>query len=625
MSPIQNKRNILLLTEVGHADMYQAFLDANPVIIEEGFLLVSLDAEIEQVLSDRGVSFVSGRNYRTANTSFCVLSEEWPAAIFESKRWDFFAYRGVLLGQLYFLSLQSYISHLLYYVDIVSNLVAQHPQTNCVVVFPPTKAPPPHGSTLVKQKVRVVVDAVLCVGTARNKKILIPTASTKAVHSLQLSFNSRRILFGWVIGAMNVLVKMTTRPRKVRILASDYWKNLSPYVKNMDSAEIILIDRTEALNAGLKNIWKYRMRFLHSKTFRGAVTERNVAQKHITQEWNAIAEAGDTSQYLFKDISVHPLIFRALDSIVEEVKHKILKDIDDTYVTLQALQPDMVILRSTVSTQTHFTILAYVAKAQGIPSIEMQHGLEYYGPGSVSKRHRAEFTGVYGPLTKKQMQEVHDVYTTPVIIGSPRFDAYARSKAKTDRVGVSILCIAPAIDPGGDSPDTYDAEDYYSAIASAVKKIPNASVIVKFRPGPDRDQFVRTMLESLFEGIPYTIAQTEPLSVLYPRADIVVSCYSTAAIEALQCGKPLIYLGLSPVQALMGEHHFSYYAQEHAMYVANSNEVFTNLMVELAASLEARYELGQRALQFLKQEYLFDGNASKRAAEWLESLASGRR
>ncbi len=625
----QHERNILLLTEAEHADFYKVFLDANPSIAEEGFLLISLDAETEQVLSKRGIEFVSGRNYRTPDTSFCVLSEEWPAALFESKEWDFFTYRGVSLGQLYFLPLQSYLSHLLYYVDIAANLVARHPSAGRFVVFPPAKAAPPRGSTLIAQKMSVVVDAVSHVAAHSGKEVLVPAMPTPMSQKLALPFFFKRALFGFAIGVMNIVISAASRPRSVRILASDYWKNLSPYVKNIDSAEIILIDRTEALNAGLKNIWKYRMRFLHISAFCAAATARKAAQERIAREWRSVTEKGDAGRFMFRGVSLQPLVFRALDGIVEEVTAKILKDIDDTHAMLEKLKPGIVALRSTVSAQTHFVILAHVARAQGIPSVEMQHGLEYYGPGSVSKRHRAEFTAVYGPLTKKQMQEAGDTQTTPVVIGSPRFDAYAAAReapvGRARESGVSILCIAPAIDPGGDSPDSYDALDYYSAIASAVKKIPDVSVVIKFRPGPDRDPFVRAILASLFEGVPYAIAQREPLSELYPRSDIVVSCYSTAAIEALQCGKPLIYLGLSPVQALMGKHHFSYYVQQGAMHIADTKEALAEIVRTLSGSPDARKDLSRRALQFLKQEYLFDGNAGKRAARWLESLAAGRR
>jgi hypothetical protein len=59
------------------------------------------------------------------------------------------------------------------------------------------------------------------------------------------------------------------------------------------------------------------------------------------------------------------------------------------------------------------------------------------------------------------------------------------------------------------------------------------------------------------------------------------------------------------------------------MYVAHSKEVFSDILAALAGSTEARHELGNKALQFLKKEYLFDGNAGTRAAQWLESFTKG--
>jgi hypothetical protein len=312
---------------------------------------------------------------------------------------------------------------------------------------------------------------------------------------------------------------------------------------------------------------------------------------------------------------------------VKEVHAKLLKDIDDTHACLDRLKPDVVILRSTVSSQTHFVVLAQVAKNRGVPSIEMQHGLEYYGPGSVSLRHRAKYTGVYGPLTKRQYESLEDKSTTPVIIGSPRFDVYASVRERVEKKlkpePLSILCVAPAVDPGGDSPDTYDTEDYYKAVAASVRDIPNVSVTIKFRPGPNRDVFVKKVLEEAFKDISYTIAQFERFDELYPKHDIVISCYSTALIEALQCGKPVIYLGLSNVQSMMGRHHFAEYEAAHAMQIATTVSELTDV-IRLLTKKHEREILSDGARAFLKSEYLFDGHSRERAVAFIMKLVEER-
>lgn len=622
----QGTQNIALLTEVGHIDALTQLCAEHPELSEGAVTLIALDREVEYVLADRGVSFVSGRDYRSNDTDSVVAGEEWTARILESERWSFFAYRGVALSQVYFLSLQSYLTRLLYYVDIVVNVATQHPQAGRVIVFPPAASGPSMGSILAHCKVRAFVDAVQVVAKKKGIDVFVAPQPefTPLKNSPQL-FRVKRALFGLALAGMNAVVGVTCRPKKIRILASDYWKNLSPYVQNLPSVEIILVDRIEALKVGLKSIWKYRMRFLHTTTTSNPDLERAHTRELFLHEWNAIKEANELDAFEFRGVSLAPLLEAAFDRLVPEAGEQLLCDIDDTHTFLSRVKPDIVILRSTVSTQTHFVVLAHAARKQGIPSIEMQHGLEYYGPGSVSLRHRAEFTGVYGKLTAEQMNAVEDTSTTAVIVGSPRFDVYAASLQKEDAVQTSgalnILCVAPAVDPGGDSPDTYDTEEYYAAIASAVRAVPNATVTIKFRPGPNRDSFVKRTLETVFAGIPYTIAQFESFAELYPKADIVISCYSTALIEGLQCGKPLVYFGPSPAQSMMGRHHFAPYEAAGAMRIATSQKELEEVISELAGAPGARKLLSDGAARYLAQEYSFDGQSGDRAADLIQELA----
>ncbi len=623
------KRDIVLLTEVSHIDVLESFLQQHPEIDQQTICRVALDREVELVLEDRHTPFVSGRGLRLPNTDTVVFGEQWTARILESARLSFFSYRGVTISQVYFLSFQSWLTRLLYYVDMVVSAVDQHPDVRRIIAFAPTAGGPSLGSILATHKVEAYVDAVQIVAKKYSIPVLlVPAPAREPIKNSPQLFYIKRALFSIVLSVLNCGVRITQRPRKIRILASDYWKNLAPYVQAIPSAEIVLVDRVEAFRAGPKNIWNYRMQFLHTTASAEDPTRAQTAERFL-REWKAVKASHELDVFVFRGISLAPLLEAALDSLVPEVGTNLLRDIDDTHSFLSRVKPDIVILRSTVSTQTHFVVLAHVARAQGIPSIEMQHGLEYYGPGSVSLRHRAEFTGVYGKLTVEQMKAVKDTATTAVIVGSPRFDVYAASATKENFAQVpgafNILCVAPAVDPGGDSPDTYDTEEYYAAVASAARSIPNVTVTVKFRPGPNRDSFVERTLETVFTGIPYTIAQFESFAELYPKADIVISCYSTALIEGLQCGKPLVYLGLSPAQSMMGRHHFTLYEAAGALRVATSSKELDECMAELGRDPGARERLSAGATSFLGQEYSFDGHSSERAASLVAELVERRR
>ena len=367
------------------------------------------------------------------------------------------------------------------------------------------------------------------------------------------------------------------------------------------------------------------MRFVHMDSYAsGAFSERDTALKKIIDTWQSIKNDSAMPAFLFRGFSLQPLMVKALDTVVADVVSHVLKDIDDTYQLLARVKPDVVELRSTMSGQTHFVILARVAREMGIPSLEMQHGIEYYGPGSMDRRHSAEHMGVYGSITQRELQTAEDSITTHVV-GSPRFDVYAsiaetdRAKPDVSRAGLTVLCIAPPIKPG--TIDTYDIEEYFSAIATAARGSENVSVVVKLRAGYSRQSFYETAISRAFEGVPYAIAQFEPLAEVFSRADIVVSHYSTTTLEALQCGKPLIYFGVSPGFELMAEYHLAPYVQNGALVISKTIEELKCSMHTLAKDPKAREHMSRAATVFLEKEYAFDGKASERAAALITSLA----
>jgi len=620
-----NERSVFFISELEQVKLIDSFLAAHPEIRKEGYLLIPLDAEIEYALTKKGILFESGRNYRTKDAAPMTLSEEWTTSIFESKRWSFFTYRNVSLSFLYSFQLQAYFTSILYCADIVANFLLRHPCITRCIVFPFIGVFPLNGFSLDKHRIKSVVNVVTCLTSQRNIEVFIPEKVVPILaRTSSAFFASKRMLFGWGIGFLNALITVLRRPRRVRILASDYWRNLSPYLKNIDSVEVLLLDRVEAFNAGLSNIWKFRMRFLHVDAYaQKSSPEKKQAQDRIKGKWQSIRNDSNPG-FVFREFSLKSLVLLALDSIIDNVIEKSLKDIDDAYVLLTRLKPDIVELRSTISVQTHFAILAQVARALDIPSLDMQQGIEYYGPGSMSKRHSAEYMGVYGSLTQKELKKAGDTITS-IIIGSPRFDVYTPllkadcAEQPISHIGLSVLCIAPPVAPGV-ATDTYDIEEYFSTVAAAMVKVPNASIVIKLRPGPLRESFYRSTITSTFAGIPHTIAQFEPLLDLYPKADVVISGYSTAVLEALQYGKPLIYLGLSAEYAMMGQHHFASYAEQGALALATTSEEFAQAFNTLAKNREARERMSRAAKAFLDKEYAFDGKASERIASFINSI-----
>ncbi len=629
----QNERNIVFLSELKNVGLIDDFFSGHPALREEGFTVIPLDLEIEYAVKEKGMPFFSGGMYRTKNADAMTISEDWASSVLESKHWtSFFTYRGVSLSRVYFLSLQWYVSHVIYFAEAVMNVLAAHPDAARLIIFSPSNGDPPTGGAVSGLQIRTLVDVVKCIAAQSGKEAIVvpPSASPSAQLKFVWSFTFQRALFGAGISVLNTLVALFRRPQNIRVLASDYWKNLSPYVNTLDSLEIVLIDRKEALKAGFANIWKYRMRFLHLDSFSSrSPSEREKAYNHIQTEFNSLKEGNKLPIFEFRGISLQPLVVRALELIVKEVLAKTLETIDDTHILFERVKPHVVLVRATSSLQPHFIILAQVARAFGVPSLEAQHGLLYHGPGSYTRRYSTEYVGVYGPFTQREMKAAVGTPCTPIIIGSPRFDVYAsvlknepKKSEKLPQKEISFLCVAPANAPTGEVEDSHAYKKYFSAIANALKKIPNARTVIKFRPGStSRDLFSRQMLAELFSGIPYAIVQAEPLHQLFPDADVVVSCYSTVVVEAMQCSKPLVFLAADHTEKFMGLHHFSEYAKSNAIRIATTEEEFFRIAEELALNPSARTELAEQGAAFLAREYAFDGRASARMADFIRSCA----
>ncbi|MFA6414387.1 MAG: hypothetical protein WC217_03345 [Candidatus Paceibacterota bacterium] len=615
-------RNILLLSELKHVDAVAPFLSAHPEIREGGYLVIPLDLEIEYVLTTRGIPFESGRTFRSGDADPMIVSEEWSRALLEDEQWGFFRYRKVVLSQLYFHPLQVYLMSVLYCADIVSNIVSRYPHAERLIVFPSTYLTPSTGFSLESHRIRAFVDVVSTIGAQSNKEVRIPEV-TMAAHQLThtASFAGKRFLFGVGISLLNALVAVFCRPRRIRILASDYWRNLAPYVKHLDSAEVVLIDRKEALRAGLANVARFRMRFLHLDAYAQENSlEQEEARSRIAREWQTVRSS--VPALVFRGFSLRSLVLDALESIVDDALEKSLKDIDDAYALVARLKPDVVELRTTISIQTHVGILAQVARTLSIPSLEMQHGLEYYGPGSMDRYHRAAYMGVYGRITQQELRTAGD-YTTTIAIGSPRFDVYAVSDtggapSVPGSENLVFLCIAPAVVPGM-ATDTYDVEEYFQSIGTALRKFPHASAVVKLR-GSYRESFYRSTIAAACSGVPITIVTAGSLEGLYAMADAVISCNSTAILEAMQCGKPVVYLGIS-LRERMTSQCFSHVVEEGAMRLATNTEELEKVLQGLSLATE-RGQIAHKATALLEREYSFDGKASERAAALITTLAS---
>lgn len=639
MPHTQRERHIFFLHELAHIDACERFLAENPNVREEGYLIVSLGLELEYALTKRGIPFRSGRAYRPADTSRFRLTQEWAERL-DGEEWKWFQYRGVSLAKIFFFSIRRYILYLLYYATILENVLMRHPAARRLIVFPsshslqavrPKRIPPVREQPLLRQELVALVACAELIGAQRGVEVVVPRlpVSVKRIRFRRFIFALKRALMEWGVQLYNAGVALL-RPRGTpRILASDYWRNIEPVLSQLPRGELMLFDRSEIAKAGIRNLWRYRIRLVNFNSFsiRNRKRAREEAQRSLKEQWHAIRDT-EFPEYVSGEFSLRPLMEEAFEELLTYVVPQTLRDIDGAYALLKTLTPDLVFLRASISEQTHFQILAVVARILDIPSLELQHGLEYLGQSSYSKRHSAEYIAVYGQVVQDEFVALGFPREKIPIVGSPRFDVYKKGSLPIRRdhskgEGLSVLCVGSLVSVES-AQDEYDLEDYYRIIANALEKTPGSSVTIKLRAGPAREDFYRVLIDDIFARVPHTIAQYESLPELFATTDTVVSYYSTFVLEALQFNKPTIVLSAEPREEEMTRFHFTQYAEAGSLITAYTQGELEEAFRSLAYDTTLRDRLASQAEKILARLHLFDGRASERITGLITTLSHKR-
>lgn len=582
--------------------------------------IAAFDQELEWHLEKLQEPCLSARDYTDLHRSeHLTRAETLTQGLFDEL--DFLEYRGVPMRNVFSFHLQVYLQKFFYYGSLCDGLLERQ-QPDAVHIMAPGIYSALEENALVRHEAWAPVEGLVHVCAGRGLSPVVERAHSRERpredHMLLRRMRQAAVsaLFA-LAGAALVLLR---RRPSVRVLASDYWATVGPLFEALPDSELILYDRKEAAHMPLYTIWRHRIRFLHATRPRRVAAHR--AHQHhqqLLREWDSARASLNILQSPWYGAPLSRTLDSVLDDLMRYQVGKALVEVEAVYRFLEHLKPDVILLR-TLFGQWHFPLLAAVARQLLIPAIELQHGLESFAPGSLSRRHPVAYTGVYGTLVRDEMLPFgYEAHGLPVI-GSLRFDAtYADAKRTVRKVAdtVTLLCVAPDIffNP---LYDTYSAYAYFAAVADAARALPSAHVLIKLRPSAQRKQFFLDTIQRTFKGVSYDILQDEPLQALCAQADLVVSCYSTATLEVLLCAAPTIVFGLGGEEAST-RFHFERYAQEEALRTAYNAEDLLRQVRQMAAA-ETQKELSAGAAAFMQKHYAFDGRAAARLAELIRTL-----
>jgi len=341
------------------------------------------------------------------------------------------------------------------------------------------------------------------------------------------------------------------------------------------------------------------------------------ATRHFVQKckdaWQKRSTAWSVADFMFCGVSLLSECEEIVGTFIKRAVPRIASDIAGAYAMYAQLAPDAVWLRvSGISRQTHFSILPLVAKELGIPSLELQHGIEYLGPGSATLHRVAQYLALYGDIVAREIETLGYSPERLISVGSPRFDSYTKKIERTiqDKEGVRILSTIPGINPI-ERFGTYSVEEHFSVVREALKALPQAHLTVTSR-NVNKISFLHEAMERGLQGTPYEFVGTTPLPKLFADADIFICGYSTVIYESLLYGLPTVLVALTPVERIMMGHSFAEFEKAGALAIARSPKELHNIFAHLDEGTRARMSIaGQK---FMKENFSFDGHAAERVA-----------
>lgn len=597
--------------------------------VGEGPLLVSLDASVDYELKRKGISFLSAGAYQNSHAPSSYLrADELSRALCSSEKIASMQYHGIsIMAPLQF-TLHLYFIDLLYYVELIARIIDERVDITRLVALSPTVVVSSTSAPLAEHESFIVMEAARLV--ARSRKLAFGAGQGSLTLRFQgklhlLVFACKRALFGVALSVLNACMSLRHQ-RTMRIIVSDYWRNIAPVLRELPEAETILLDRGEAVQAGWKNIWRHQMRFLHIDGFASRQARREALRQArlIRDTWHAIrGTAWQSVDFMFCGVSLAPISEMIMSRLLDQAVPRVTRMITGIEAMFKELDPDAVLLRASVSRQIHFILLPLVANKKGIPAFEIQHGGEYLGPGSATISHAARYIATYGPLVSKEYEAAGYAPDRLIAAGSPRFDSYIHAipEKKPDHYAGPLTILSNTPNPNvGERHGTYSLETYFKALGDAVRSLSGVHLEIASR-SRSQDQFLSEVRQRGLGSVPYETVGTTPLPKLFARADIFVCSHSTVVYEALLYRLPVVIASFAPVEKMMTDFHFGPFERAGAIRIAHTPEELREILTRLATDPEARARMSAAGEAFMREQFSFDGHAAERIAQQVRTWA----
>ena len=550
------KNEIVLIYEMTQIETVVSYVRARKTTPT----VISLNFWAERELVKRGIAVSPLTDYYKTWADFGDLlarmedvAREW----YRLPEMSFFQHKGLSIGEMIEGMLCNYLQTVQYYLFIYERIFSKHPDVTCVTIPYSVKEVYKTSGPLAPFQVQMVV----AVGEffAAQKGILCkPIGATHEAHiDVFPGVSFWRTLF---LRIYNACIRLFAPRRTLRLFVSDYWKNIEPFIRNMDDVELVFVERKELRNIPLHQLWKHRIRFMHPLDALSSRI-RSIARARLEEfkkTWPGAREAITSLQgFTYGAYNWWPLVEPTFDFFVTAYAERIVADIESVQTILEKEHINRVLVRAGISGQHHFYIMGKLPHQLGIPSFEIQHGIGIgiMDPNSIFARLIADYIAAYGPFVQRAFMRNGYTQERILLAGSPRFDRYIglrdapvfssersqilASKGLDSRKPIVFVVVPEEyIELTPYAISSYEFRDFLIALRDIRKEVPDLQYMLKFR-SQTQLEFYRAYIQELFpEGsIAMEFGDAFPLLLL---CDFVYSGFSTLVSECIMGRKPVV-------------------------------------------------------------------------------------
>ncbi len=296
-------------------------------------------------------------------------------------------------------------------------------------------------------------------------------------------------------------------------------------------------------------------------------------------------------------------------SLLEQVFIKIRVYNDIYFDLIASVQPDVVVLLNEISAPDR--LMALVSAVVGVPSVSIQHGLYI---GYVYHKLATNKVIVWGKEPKKFWEKTECAPDRVISVGSFAHEDWASSSKalpfnSSNNARPTVLFL-------GQNPAAFISLPVHrktiQAVFKAIHELRDYDFVVKPHPGEDSTPYL-IALEKLSFRENVHILMNESVKKVLLESDVVITVFSTAGLEAMLLGKPVIVLDLSKEAPLA-----PYVTASEVVRIAEMLPQTIKMVIENQKIFESLVSASKKyAADYLEP---LDGESVKRAVQVIKDL-----